>query len=121
MWQWRAPASNWKPVYNLLDGHFAVLVVNAEHLKKVAGRKTDMADAEWIAELLRHGLLKGSFIPSAQQRAWRDLTRYRTTLTDERSREVNRVQKVLDATRANIKLASVASNVLGVSGRPLRE
>jgi transposase len=109
----------WKPVYNLLEGHFEILVVNAEHLKKVAGRKTDVADAEWIADLVRHGLLKGSFIPSAQQRAWRDLTRYRTTLTDERTREVNRVQKVLED--ANIKLASVATNVLGVSGRAMLE
>lgn len=107
----------WKPVYNLLEGQFKILVVNAEHLKKIAGRKTDVADAEWIADLLRHGLLKGSFIPSSAQRAWRDLTRYRTTLTDERSREVNRVQKVLED--ANIKLASVASNVLGVSGRAM--
>jgi len=109
----------WKPVYNLLEGQFEVLVVNAEHLKKVAGRKSDVADAEWIADLLRHGLLKGSFIPSAPQRAWRDLTRYRTTLTDERTREVNRVQKVLED--ANIKLASVASNVMGVSGRAMLE
>jgi len=109
----------WKPVYNLLEGQFEILVVNAEHLKKIARRKTDVADAEWIADLLRHGLLKGSFIPSAQQRAWRDLTRYRTTLTDERSREVNRIQKVLED--ANIKLASVASNVMGVSGRAMLE
>ena len=109
----------WKPVYNLLDGQFQIMVVNAEHLKKVRGRKTDVADAEWIADLLRHGLLKGSFIPSAQQRAWRDLTRYRTTLTDERTREVNRVQKVLED--ANIKLASVASSVMGVSGRAMLE
>lgn len=107
----------WKPVYNLMEGQFEILVVNAEHLKKIAGRKTDVADAEWIADLLRHGLLKGSFIPSAQQRAWRDLTRYRTTLTDDRTREVNRVQKVLED--ANIKLASVASNVMGVSGRAM--
>lgn len=109
----------WKPVYNVLEGQFELLVVNAEHLKKLRGRKTDVADAEWIADLLRHGLLKGSFIPSAQQRAWRDLTRYRTTLTDERSREVNRVQKVLED--ANLKLASVASNVVGVSGRAMLE
>jgi transposase len=108
----------WKPVYNLLEGGFEILVVNAEHIKKF-GDKTDVTDAEWIADLLRHGLLKGSFIPSAQQRAWRDLTRYRTTLTDERSREVNRVQKVLED--ANIKLASVASNVMGVSGRAILE
>ena len=109
----------WKPVYNLLEGQFEILVVNAERLKKIAGRKTDVADAEWIADLLRYGLLKGSFIPTAQQRAWRDLTRYRTTLTDERSREVNRIQKVLED--ANIKLASVATDVMGVSGRAILE
>ncbi|MDZ7319274.1 MAG: IS110 family transposase [candidate division KSB1 bacterium] len=107
----------WKPVFNLLEGQFEILVVNAEHLKKIAGRKTDVQDAEWIADLLRHGLLKGSFIPSAEQRALRDLTRYRTTLTDERAREVNRVQKFLED--ANIKLASVASDVLGASGRAI--
>jgi transposase len=111
----------WKPVYNLLEGAFEILVVNAEHLKKVAGRKTDVQDAApWghpIADLLRHGLLKGSFIPSAQQRALRDLTRYRTTLTDDRTREVNRLQKVLED--ANIKLASVASDMMGVSGRAI--
>jgi transposase len=111
----------WKPVYNLLEGHLEILVVNPEHIKKLSGNKTDVSDAEWIADLLRHGLLRGSFIPSAQQRALRDLTRYRTTVTDERSREVNRVQKVLDASRANLKLASVASNVLGVSGRAILE
>ncbi len=107
----------WKPVYNLLEGQFELLVVNPDHVKKIAGHKTDVADAEWLADLLRHGLLKGSFIPSAQQRALRDLTRYRTTLTDERSREVNRVQKVLED--ANLKLASVASDVMGVSGRAI--
>jgi transposase len=107
----------WKPVYNLLSGQFEIRVVNADHLKKVRGRKTDAADTEWLADLLRHGWLKGSFIPSAQQRAWRDLTRYRTTLTDERTREVNRVQKVLED--ANIKLARVASSVMGVSGRAM--
>jgi transposase len=108
----------WKPVYNLLEGEFEILVVNAEHIKKF-GDKTDVTDAEWIADLLCHGLLKGSFIPSAEQRAWRDLTRYRTTLTDERSREVNRVQKVLED--ANLKLASVATDVMGVSGRAILE
>jgi len=107
----------WKPVYNLLEGAFEILVVNPDHVKKISGRKTDVSDAEWIADLLRHGLLKGSFIPSAQQRALRDLTRYRTTLTDERSREVNRVQKVLED--ANLKLASVATDVMGVSGRAI--
>jgi transposase len=107
----------WKPVYNLLDGRFEVLVVNAEHVKALKGRKTDVADAEWIADLLRHGLLKGSFIPSALLRELRDLTRYRTKLSDERKSEVNRLQKVLED--ANIKLASVASDVMGVSGRAI--
>lgn len=107
----------WKPVYNLLDGRFEVLVVNPEHVKALSGRKTDVADAEWIADLLRHGLLKGSFIPSALLRELRDLTRYRTKLSDERKSEVNRLQKVLED--ANIKLASVASDVMGVSGRAI--
>jgi transposase len=107
----------WKPVYNLLDGRFSILVVNAEHIKALAGRKTDVQDAEWIADLLRHGMLKGSFIPSQVMRELRDLTRYRTKLGDERKSEVNRVQKVLED--ANIKLASVASDVMGVSGRAM--
>ena len=107
----------WKPVYNLLDGRFAILVVNAERIKALAGRKTDVQDAEWLADLLRHGLLKGSFIPSEVLREFRDLTRYRTKLGDERKSEVNRVQKVLED--ANIKLASVASDVMGVSGRAM--
>jgi transposase len=107
----------WKPVYNLLDGRFEVLVVNPEHVKALSGRKTDVADAEWIADLLRHGLLKGSFIPSALLRELRDLTRYRTKLGDERKSEVNRLQKVLED--ANIKLASVASDVMGASGRAI--
>jgi transposase len=104
-------------VVNGLEGQFELLVVNAEHLKKVVGRKTDVQDAEWIADLLRQGLLKGSFIPSVTQRAWRDVTRYRTRLIGERTDEVNRVQKVLEG--ANIKLASVASDVMGVSGRAI--
>lgn len=108
----------WKPVYNLLEGAFEILVVNAAHIKKF-GDKTDVTDAEWIADLLRHGLLRGSFIPSAQQRVLRDLTRYRTKLVDDRSREVNRIQKVLED--ANLKLASVASDVMGVSGRAILE
>lgn len=107
----------WKPVFNLLDGRFAILVVNAERIKALAGRKTDVQDAEWLADLLRHGLLKGSFIPSEVLRELRDLTRYRTKLGDERKSEVNRVQKVLED--ANIKLASVASDVMGVSGRAM--
>ena len=109
----------WKPVYNLLDGRFALLVVNAQHLKALAGRKTDVQDAEWLADLLRHGLLRGSFIPSQLLRELRDLTRYRTRLGDERTSEVNRVHKVLED--ANIKLASVASDIMGVSGRAILE
>jgi transposase len=107
----------WKPVFNLLDGRFEVLVVNAEHIKALAGHKTDVADAEWLADLLRHGLLRGSFIPSALLRELRDLTRYRTKLGDERKSEINRLQKVLED--ANLKLASVASDVMGVSGRAI--
>jgi transposase len=105
----------WKPVFNLLEGQFAVIVVNAERSKALRGRKTDVADAEWIADLLRHGLLQGSFIPSAQQRALRDLTRFRTSLVNDRVRAVNRLQKTLED--GNIKLASVVTDVTGVSGR----
>ena len=109
----------WKPVFNILEGNFKVLLVNAQHIKYVPGRKTDVNDAQWIAELLQHGLLKASFIPDVDQRDLRDLTRYRTKLVQTRSSEINRVQKVLEA--ANIKLGSVASNVLGVSGREMIE
>ncbi len=105
----------WHPVYNLLEGSYEVMVVNAKHIKHVPGRKTDVKDAEWIAELLSYGLLKASFVPEKPQRDMRDLTRYRTKLVQERAREVNRVQKLLEG--ANIKLASVATDVLGVSGR----
>ncbi len=108
----------WKPVYNLLEGQLAtVMVVNAQHIRAVPGRKTDLKDAEWIAELLQHGLLRPSFIPDRPQRELRELTRYRTTLVRERAAEVNRIQKVLEG--ANIKLAGVASNILGVSGRAM--
>ncbi|MGH7487106.1 MAG: IS110 family transposase, partial [bacterium] len=109
--------SYWKPIYNILEAAFALLVVNAQHLKTVPGRKTDVRDAEWIADLLRHGLLRASFIPSRTERELRELTRYRVSLTHERASEVNRLQKVLEG--ANIKLASVASDVLGVSGRSM--
>jgi transposase len=109
----------WKPVYNILEGQFEVLVVNAQHLKRVPGRKTDVKDSEWIAELLQHGLLKGSFIPSEPQRQVRDLTRLRSSLIRERSRALNRLQKVLED--ANIKLASVASDIDGVSARLMLE
>src|SRR5213594_3644084 len=94
----------WKPIYNLLEGLFELLLVNAQHIKAVPGRKTDVRDAEWIADLLRHGLLKGSFIPPTAQRELRDLTRHRTTLVQERARIVNRLQKVLED--ANLKLAA---------------
>ena len=107
----------WKPIYNLLEGQFELLVVNAQHMKAIPGRKTDMRDAEWIAELLRHGLLKASFVPSASQRELRDLTRYRSSLVQERARIVNRLQKVLEDT--NVKLASVASDITGVSARAM--
>ena len=107
----------WKPVYNILEGEFEVLVVNAKHIKFVPGRKSDVKDAQWIAELLQHGLLKASFIPELPQRELRELVRYRTHLIQERTREVNRVQKVLED--ANIKLASVATDVMGVSGRSM--
>lgn len=105
----------WKPVFNLLEGNFAVLLVNSKHVKQVPGRKTDVKDAEWLAELLSYGLLKPSYIPAKPQRDLRDLTRHRVKLVQERARIVNRVQKVLE--HANIKLASVASDVMGVSGR----
>jgi transposase len=109
--------SYWKPVYNLLESTFELLVVNAHHLKAVPGRKTDVRDSEWIADLLQHGLIRPSFIPSRPERELRELTRYRTSLVRERASEVNRIQKVLEG--ANIKLASVASNVVGVSGRAM--
>ncbi|HIE56051.1 MAG TPA: IS110 family transposase [Chromatiaceae bacterium] len=109
----------WKPVFNLLEGNVEVILVNARHVKQVPGRKTDVKDSEWLAELLSYGLLKASFIPPKPQRDLRDLTRYRRNLVQERSRVVNRLQKVLE--HANIKLASVASDVMGVSGRQMME
>lgn len=107
----------WKPVYNLLEDEFEVLVVNAKHVARVPGRKTDASDSEWLAELLLHGLLKASFIPPKPQRALRELTRYRGKLVEERSRIVNRVQKLLEG--ANIKLASVVSDIQGVSAQAM--
>jgi transposase len=107
----------WRPVYNLLEGTFTVFLVNAAHVKQVPGRKTDKADARWLAKLMHDGLLQASFIPPQGQRDLRDLTRYRTKLVQERSREVNRVQGVLE--RANIKLAAVATDIMGVSGRAI--
>lgn len=107
----------WKPVYNILEESFELLVVNAQHVKHVPGRKTDVKDAEWLAELMMHGLLKASFIPPKPQRALREMTRYRTTLIQERARVVNRVQKLLEG--ANIKLSSVVTDIMGVSARAM--
>jgi transposase len=107
----------WKPVWNLLEGQFDLLLANAQHIKRVPGRKTDVQDAEWIADLLRHGLLQASFVPDRAQRELRELTRYRLALVRERSREVQRLQKTLEG--ANIKLGSVASDIVGTSGREI--
>jgi transposase len=107
----------WKPVFHLLEGRFEVLLVNAQHIKQVPGRKTDVKDCEWIAQLLQHGLLRASFVPPAPIRELRDLTRQRTQLVQELAAVANRIHKVLED--ANIKLASVATDVLGASGRDM--
>src|SRR4051812_41262333 len=107
----------WKPVWNLWEERFTLLLVNAAHVKVVPGRKRDVGDAEWLADLLRHGLLRPSFVPDRPARELRELTRYRSALVRERSAEVNRLQKSLEG--ANIKLASVASEVTGVSARAM--
>ena len=109
----------WKPIYNILESRFRVLLVNARHLKQVPGRKSDVRDCHWIAQLLQHGLLKGSFIPPRPQRELRDLTRLRVQLVEEKTRIVNRLHKELED--ANIKLASVATEILGASGRAMLE
>jgi transposase len=109
----------WKAPWNVLEGSFTLLLVNAQHIKQVPGRKTDVRDCEWIADLLRHGLLRASFVPDLPQRELRELTRYRTTLIRERAAERNRIQKTLEG--AGIKLGSVASDVLGRSGRLMIE
>lgn len=107
----------WKPVFNILENNLEIILVNAQHISKVPGRKTDQSDAEWIAELMQYGLLQASFVPPPGQRELRELTRYRSTFVRERATLANRVQKVLES--ANIKLGSVASDVLGVSGRAM--
>jgi transposase len=107
----------WKPVWNILEGVVELLLVNAEHSKQVPGRKTDVQDAAWIAQLLQHGLLKASFVPERPVRDLRDLTRQRVQLVRQKVQVANRIQKTLED--ANIKLASVASDVLGVSGRDM--
>ncbi len=107
----------WKPVWNLFEGVFEMLLVNAEHIKQVPGRKTDVKDSQWIAELLQHGLLKPSFVPEKPVRQLRDLTRQRVQLIRQKVQVANRIQKTLED--ANIKLSSVASDVLGASGRDM--
>ncbi|RFU69842.1 IS110 family transposase [Peribacillus saganii] len=108
----------WKPVVNLLEAEgIEFLVVNAQHMKSLPGRKTDVKDAEWIAQLLRHGLLKASFIPNRTQRELRELVRYRRSIIEERARQHNRIQKVLEG--ANIKLGSVVSDIMGVSAKDM--
>lgn len=109
----------WKPVFNILEARFDVVLVNAHHIKQVPGRKTDVRDSEWLAQLLQHGLLRASFIPPRPTRELRDLTRQRTRLVGEKAAVTNRIQKVLED--ANIKLGCVASDVLGVSGRAMIE
>jgi transposase len=125
MWRWRAPASTldcpsrtgWQPIYKILEGRFELFVVNAQSIQRMAGRKTDMSDAEWIATLLQHGLLQPSFIPDRLQGELRDLSRYRLRLIQERTRFANRLQKVLEGT--NIKLSAVVSDLQGVSAQAI--
>jgi transposase len=109
----------WKPIWNLLEQRFHLLLVNARHIKAVPGRKSDVRDSEWIADLLQHGLLRSSFVPDRSQRELRELTRYRMALVRERTAEANRLQKTLEG--ANIKLAAVATDILGLSGRQMLE
>jgi transposase len=109
----------WRPVWSILEGQFQLLLVNPQHIKALPGRKTDVKDCEWIADLLQHGLLRGSFVPPTEIHDLRDLTRYRAELTQARNRIANRIQKLLE--QANVKLSSVASNTLGVSGRQMIE
>jgi transposase len=108
---------SWKPVWNLLEDAFDLLLVNARHVKAVPGRKTDVRDCEWLADLPRHGLLRGSFVPDRPRRELRELTRYRARLVRERTAEANRRQKVLEG--ANVKLAAVATDIMGKSGRDM--
>jgi transposase len=105
----------WRPIFTVLEEGRPLILVNAQHIKAVPGRKTDVKDSEWLADLLRHGLLKASFVPPPATRILRDLTRYRKTLVELRTQQINRIQKVLDT--ANRKRGTGASNVVGVSGR----
>ena len=107
--------SYWKPVYNILEEeHIPIMIVNAQHIKGVPGRKADVKDAEWIADLVRHGLVKASYIPNREQRELREMTRYRQEMIEERARELNRIQAVLEG--CNIKLGSVITDISGKSG-----
>ena len=107
----------WRPVFNLLEDAHQIALVNPQHIKRVPGRKTDVKDSEWLADLLRHGLVRPSFLPPKPIRVLRELTRYRATLVQQRTQEINRLHKVLET--GNVKLAAVASDVLGVSGRQM--
>lgn len=109
----------WRPIWAILEGQFNLILVNPHHVKAIPGRKTDAKDCEWIAELLQHGLLRGSFVPPTEIQDLRDLTRYRVELTQSQNRVANRIQKLLE--QANIKLSSVASDTLGVSGQQMLE
>lgn len=109
----------WKPIYNLLEGHFELWLVNAQHIKGVPGRKTDVKDAQWLAQLLRHGLVRKSFVPPLPQRQLRELTRHRSNLVGRRSQAINELHKILEST--NIKLGDVATDITGVSARLMLE
>ena len=109
----------WRPVWAVLEGQFELMLVNPHHIKAIPGRKTDAKDSEWIADLLQHGLLRGSFVPPTEIQDLRDLTRYRTELVQSQNAVDNRIQKLLE--QCNIKLSSVASDTLGVSGRMMIE
>ena len=117
---WRRPGVYWKPVWHVLaDGDFTLVLANAAHVKNVPGRKTDVADATWLAELLAHGLVRASFVPDAPTQALRALLRTRKQLVRERASHVQRLQKTLED--ANLKLASVLADVTGTSGRAILE
>src|ERR1700733_9709988 len=103
----------WKPIYAILEGSFEIVVANAQHIKAVPGRKTDVKDAEWIADLLRHGLVRGSFIPAKPQRELRELVRHRANLVARRAQAVNELQRTLEST--NLKLGNVVTDITGVS------
>ena len=107
----------WKPIWNMLEDSFELVLANAQHIKPLKGKKTDIRDCEWVADLLRHGLIRPSFVPNREQREFRELARYRTTLVKERSAELNRLQKTLEG--ANVKLASVVSDMNGKSAREM--